>query len=514
MKFPKLRNVRKIFQGLFLLVFLVLFILTESKGDDTLSYPVRLFLDFDPLLALSTFLAAHTVSTAMFLSIVVLLVTLVAGRVFCGWVCPLGTLNTIFGSLKRRPEEKSIKPPWRHTKYYLLIFLMVSALFGLQLAGLFDPLSLTVRSLTLSAFPAFNFLTRSFFDALYYTDIPAITRVSEPIYSALKNSVLSFQQPYFKQALFTGLLFMGILMLNFRAKRFWCRYLCPLGALLGLCSRYALLSRSVAEGCNECGLCAGDCEGGANPEKKDGWLKTECLYCGNCDDDCPRHTVSFGFRKSLSDPAPLQEDLGRRNVIASILSAVAVIPLFRVAPLSRKSYSNQDLIRPPGALPEKDFLRRCVKCGECMRVCITNGLQPTLFDAGLEGLWTPKLVPRLGYCEYHCTLCGQVCPTGAVRRLSAEEKMKEKIGLAIIDRNRCLPYAEGEPCIVCEEVCPIASKAIRLEQVNVTDRKGRRNIVKQPHVDSRLCTGCGICENKCPVEGRSAISVRRIQSRS
>lgn len=150
-----------------------------------------------------------------------------------------------------------------------------------------------------------------------------------------------------------------------------------------------------------------------------------------------------------------------------------------------------------------------------MKVCLTNGLQPTLFEAGIEGVWSPVLVSRVGYCQYYCTLCGQVCPSGAIRRLSQGEKEKTKIGLAFIDETRCLPYAHGIPCIVCEEHCPTPKKAIWFEEAVVIDRNDRKRRVKQPRVDIDLCIGCGICEYKCPVIDQPAIYVTSIgESRS
>jgi MauM/NapG family ferredoxin protein len=208
-------------------------------------------------------------------------------------------------------------------------------------------------------------------------------------------------------------------------------------------------------------------------------------------------------------------DLGRRQVILSFFTGVLAVPLFRATPLSGNDYADPSVIRPPGSLNEEEFLSRCVKCGECMKVCITNGLQPALFESGLEGIWSPRLIPRIGYCEYRCTLCGQVCPSGAIQRLSLEQKTQTKIGLAMIDKGRCLPYAHNTPCIVCEEVCPTPEKAIWLKEAVVHDREGNPVSVKQPHVDLHLCIGCGICEAKCPVGSRPAIYVTSIdESRS
>jgi polyferredoxin/Pyruvate/2-oxoacid:ferredoxin oxidoreductase delta subunit len=506
-----MKRLRLISQGLFLFLFLFLFFQTESKGVDELGYPVRLFLDFDPLIFITTLLSAHSVAVAFYLSLIMIAVTAILGRVFCGWVCPLGTLHNMAGALKKRVSANRSKT-WYRFKYYILIFLIVSSLFTMQLVGIMDPLSLIIRSLSLSINPLFNKAVHAFFDALYELDIRTLVDFSESVYSLFKKSVLAFDQPYYLQNIFIGLLFFVILGLNLYQKRFWCKYLCPLGALLGILSRYAFLRRSVGEGCTSCGVCARQCQGGAVTDKAEEWRKTECIACMDCDDSCPQNAVSFGFAKADKSPAM---DLGRRNVMAAMAAGLMTVPLIRSNVLSKTGFSDATLIRPPGSLDEHEFLKRCVKCGECMKVCITNGLQPTLFEAGLEGIWSPMLVPRIGYCEYRCTLCGQVCPTGAIKKLPFETKMKVKIGLAMIDKGRCLPYAHTTPCIVCEEVCPTPKKAIWFEQTIVLNREGKKITVKQPRVDLDLCIGCGICETKCPVRGRPAIYVSSVgESRS
>jgi len=510
-RFLTIQNVRRIVQGFFLLLFLFLFIQTESKGNDELGYPVRLFLDFDPLILVTTLLSAHAAAKAFALSLITIIITILFGRVFCGWACPLGTLNNLVGSIrKKRPV--GMYGNWYRVKYYILTAILVSALFTLQPVGVMDPLSLIIRSFSVSVFPLFNYSVRAFFDTIYNVNPLGLAGLTEPVYTVLKKTVLTFEQSLYDQGVFIGAVFFVILGLNFVEKRFWCKYLCPLGAFLGILSRFSLLKRTVSEGCTSCGACATVCQGNAQPDVKDRWRDTECLECRNCDDICPQNAVSFGFTGRKKTAAM---DLSRRRMIASIVSGVVAVPLLRAVPISRPGAQDPGLLRPPGGLEEQEFLTRCVKCGECMKVCTTNGLQPTLFEAGVEGIWSPMLVPRIGYCEFRCTLCGQVCPTGAIKKLSLEEKAKVRIGTAMFDKGRCLPWAHGKPCIVCEEVCPTSKKAIWFEEAQVRDRQGKMVTVKQPHVDLELCIGCGICEAKCPVLGRPAIYVSNVgESRS
>jgi len=142
-----------------------------------------------------------------------------------------------------------------------------------------------------------------------------------------------------------------------------------------------------------------------------------------------------------------------------------------------------------------------------MKVCPTGGLQPCGLEMGLESLWTPRLVPQIGYCDYGCNRCGFVCPTEAIRPLPLIEKQQTRLGLATFDTSRCIPYAYGRDCMVCEEHCPIPDKAIYFLEVEITDRQGQKRLIKRPYVDATKCIGCGVCESVCVFRDRPAIRV-------
>jgi len=276
---------------------------------------------------------------------------------------------------------------------------------------------------------------------------------------ALGHLALHLAQPHFRQAFFFGLLIVTLLALNLRITRLWCRALCPLGALLGACSRWSILGlEKNTVDCRDCNRCLLHCQGGDDPIPGAPWRKAECHLCMNCIADCPENGLRFRFFPPGS-AAIETPDLGRRQTLTSLAAGVAALPLLRSGVAVDDSAR---LIRPPGSLDETDFLSGCIRCGECMKVCPNNALHPAWQQAGVEGLWTPVLVPRIGYCEPGCTLCGEVCPTGAIWAFTEREKSwlgtphtrPIRLGTAFYDRGRCLPWSMATECIVCEEWCP------------------------------------------------------------
>jgi len=509
-----MRNLRRASQAFFLILFLFLTFATRYRGSDDIPYPVRLFLDWDPLLLLSTVLSSRTLPSNLLWSLLVVVITLLLGRVFCGWICPFGTLHHLM-SLRLDPSTRALQASrlhhWYRFKYYLLIALLCSSLLGVHLTGLFDPLSLLIRSFSAFVDPALNLIGHSLLSLPSAPTPQGLQRIGEGLRTWAWESFLSPTPPYLQQATFIGLLFLLALGLNRWGRRFWCVALCPLGALLGLLSRFSLTRLRIADSCNRCQICNSGCQTAATPFPESSWMRSECIYCWGCPQSCPQGAIQFRLREKGENPNHL--GLERRRVLSSALAGVLLVPLLRSS--SSAILPSSDLIRPPGSLPEQEFLRRCLRCGECLKVCPTHGLQPALLQGGLEALWTPVLVPRLGYCEYSCTLCGQVCPTGAIKKLTLSQKQEVRIGVAFLDKNRCLPYQQGISCLVCEEHCPTPKKAIWLEWGEVKDRQGVIHRIQLPHVDLRLCIGCGICEKRCPLTDLPAIRVSSIgESRS
>lgn len=277
-----------------------------------------------------------------------------------------------------------------------------------------------------------------------------------------------------------------------------------MGAMLALAGKASWLKRNVSTACVQCGACSKECRMNAiSPARGYASDSGECILCMDCAVTCPKQAISFGGAWRLESRRPY--DPSRRQVLGALGASLGGLALLRIAPTQIKP--DVRCLRPPAAV-EATLLSACIRCGACMRICPTQGLQPSLTESGLEGLGTPILVPRLGNCEYTCTACGEICPTGAIPRVTAADKYALPIGKAYVDPSLCIPWTGRGPCIVCEEVCPVPDKAIRLAQHKATDASGQTVTLQAPEVEYDRCIGCGLCERKCPVVGEAAIRVR------
>lgn len=480
---------RRFIQFVSFSLFLILFFLAAYPLQQAV--PVDLFLRFDPLIAITAMLASRTLIAGMLLSALLLVSALIAGRVFCGYVCPLGSVIDVSDTLLRRPQRsfsqktRGILHTLRKGKFYILIFVLASALLGVMTVYLFDPLAILTRVLTLIVYPLTLIVVNFSLDLF------------RPVAEALdwfSLARLSFIQHTYYMSAITLIFFAGILAAGCLQQRFWCRNICPLGALLGVLGRFGLMQRRVNDACIDCGKCQRVCPTAAIPENPRETLSQECIQCHTCQQVCPVNVIHFPVQKPAHQPQTAAIDLSRRGFLASI--GVGVASSFVVGIHPSQKLLQENLIRPPGSVPEDIFLDRCIRCGECMKACTTNTLQPSFLESGLEGLWTPRLEMRYAPCEQRCNVCGQVCPTDAIRALDLEERQHAKIGTAVLYRDRCLVWEQDKLCLICDEQCPYDAIEFRIID-------GER----RPFVLEDRCNGCGVCENKCPVQGQAAIVV-------
>ena len=486
------RRIIQVFSlGLFLLLLAMAAVSLHSSA------PLDLFLRLDPGLTLLTAISAGTLTAAFVPALLVLMATFFFGRIFCGYLCPMGVTldggDKLFGP-RKKPVGLTENP--RRLKYMVLCFLLGSALLGVSLVFLAAPLSLITRFYGLLVHPILAFFAHGCLGLLH------------PLAEQLNLNAIIFIQvatPRFATLLFILGFFCTLFALARISPRFWCRNLCPSGALMAIFSVKPVIRRCVSDACTACGKCIRVCPMNAiiaeNP------LETrheECLVCRTCEALCPEQAISFGRVKRERTSHKASFSSSRRHFVYSGIAGVVVAATGHTGLLAPQGKPGPGqvlppgLLRPPGAFPESAFLARCVRCGECMAACPTNTLQPIWFDAGFMALFSPVLTPRRGYCSPECRMCGEVCPTDAIRALSPKERIWAKTGTAVIDFSRCLAWEQQKSCMVCDEVCPYKAVAFRKEPGNP---------VPVPRVDENKCAGCGYCEHYCPVQNRAAIVV-------
>jgi polyferredoxin len=449
------------------------------------------FLRINPLAGIISSAAGRSFAQEVIWWVPLIVLTVILGRAFCGWVCPLGTLtdgydylvrlfSKVTGGAKEKAKlvinKKSSFRKFMYLKYYLLVLMLAAALFSVSLLGYLDPLCIMVRSFSFSI-------------------TPWLAAAEQGIFGKL--NVFGYggtAAHFFNYNVFALLFLLFILFLNRYFRRTWCRTLCPLGALFGILSKISLVKLTIdPDKCDGCLKCNAVCKMGALdfPEAKapvTKYRKEECIQCYLCIDVCPEDCMRIHFSSHISDPAAADSgDLTRRGIIKALLAGMVTTPLLTMDPKVRKT-SNWQVLRPPYArLKDEDFMDLCIRCGMCMQACKTNTLQPAYLEAGIEGLMTPVVKPEIGGCDPHCTACGDVCPTNAIVEFSEKDKLAMKMGTAKLELDRCIGWTENKDCNECVKYCPT-------QAIKVTLDKG---IFKPVKIVSAECNGCAICEKRC-----------------
>ncbi|CAB1074196.1 4Fe-4S ferredoxin iron-sulfur binding domain protein [Olavius algarvensis Delta 1 endosymbiont] len=520
----KIVTTRRISQTFFFIVFLW-FCLVTTLGDhwwQLRGWPVNWIIELDPLVGLATLMSTRTLYAGLLWGVASVGLTIILGRFFCGWLCPFGTIHQFIGFAANRKKSVAARVrlnrwrPAQSVKYWILAFLLAvsalelaldflripathaglagfliaaglvfSAIYGLT--GRKASLKKTVLFFLGSAFTWFlvshllkeNQSSAAALQIGLLDPIPLVYRSFNLIVLPLIDHTslkLSAVQRLYDGTWLIAAVFLTAVMLNLVIPRFYCRFICPAGALFAVLSRFSLwrIGKSK-EDCFDCHLCEKNCEGACEPTAE--IRSSECVLCVNCINDCRHGLMTYQNAPSASGEISAT-NLSRRQFLTATISGAAAIPLLRISGSAGSNW-NPAVVRPPGALPEVDFLSRCIKCGQCMRICPTNVIHPAGLESGLEGLWTPLLNFRIGTsgCQQNCIACGHLCPTAAIRPISLDERLGRnrfadqgpiKIGTAFIDRGRCLPWAMDRPCIVCQENCPVSPKAISTREIYQT----------------------------------------------
>ena len=441
------------------------------------------FLALDPLVSISTAIAARTWVFSLAWAGVILLVCIVFPRGFCGYICPLGTLIDLFDwAVGRRITRFRIEGEgwWVNLKYAVLIATLAAGLAGIMLAG-------------------------------FVAAIPVLTRGMQFVLAPLQMGTMKgwYLVPPVNAGHWLSIgLFIAVLALGLLQPRFWCRYICPTGAVFSAANALRVTERKVDATCIDCDKCAQVCPFDAI--RPDYTTRTaDCTLCQTCAGVCPTHSIHFvdrwrtGGHKGENAAIGREKALSRRGLVTGAVAGAAMALGVRHLPGGRKVMA-LPVVRPPGSVPEADFTQLCIRCGECFKACPNNVLQPIGFSRGVDGLWTPEVVANWSGCEPACNNCGQVCPTGAIRALTIAEKRVARMGLAVVNESTCLPHAGREACQMCVDECSAAGyDAIEFRRVGVEIDADGMPIADSgfvaPVVLAEKCVGCGLCQTRCHV---------------
>lgn len=428
------------------------------------------------------------------------LLTLLMGRIYCSVICPLGVLQDIFGwfGKKAKKNRYTYSKPLSILRYVMLGVLVVALVAGFgSIAGLIAPYS------------AFGRIASTFLAPIYQLGNNLLASWAESMDSYAFYSVDIWWKGgiTFVVALVT---LVALFVLAFKNGRTYCNTICPVGTVLGFLSRYSYLKPVIdTTKCNGCGLCARNCKASCIDSKNHAIDYSRCVVCLDCIDKCRQGAIKYVPRAKASQSAPsgASADKGRRAFItgtamvagASVAKAQKLKMDGGYAVIEDKKIPNRETpLTPPGSLSARNLAQHCTACQLCISACPNQVLRPS---GDLSNFMQPVTSFERGYCRPECVKCSEVCPTGAIKPITKEEKTAIQIGHAVWIADNCVVNRDNEKCDNCFRHCPTG--AIQMVAKNPDDKKSP----KIPVINTERCIGCGACENLCPSRPFSAIYV-------
>lgn len=441
---------------------------------------------------------------ALNVGIIVLLVvlTLVFGRVYCSVICPLG----VFQDAVSWVAGKVKKNRFRYSKAINVLRYIVLALF---MAALLSGAGFVVVKL-LAPYSAYGRMVSSLLQPIYIGINNGLALIAERVgsYAFYSVDVWMKSVPVFVVA---GVTFLVLVVLAWRGGRTYCNTICPVGTLLSFISRFAWLKPTIDTArCNGCGLCERNCKASCIHSKEHAIDYSRCVVCMDCINKCKRGAIRYvPSWKGASDKATSgnETDTNRRSFLltAAALTAGAALKAEEkkvdgglAEILDKKVPARQTPILPPGALTANHFAHHCTACQLCVSACPNGVLRPA---TELDRFMQPELSYERGYCRPECTRCSEVCPVGAIKPITKEEKTSMQIGHAVWIRKNCVVITDDVHCGNCERHCPTGA----IQMVPSDENNPRSH--KIPVINTERCIGCGACENLCPARPYSAIYV-------
>ena len=437
---------------------------------------------------------------------VLVVMTLLFGRVYCSVVCPLGVMQDIISWAHGRTKKKNrFRFSWSPAKNWLR-YGMLALFIILLIAG--------VNSIVafLAPYSAYGRIASSLFAPIYQWGNNLLAWIAEKAdsYAFYSTEVWLKSLPTFIVAVIT---FVVIFILAWKNGRTWCNTICPVGTVLGFFSRFSVFAPVIdTEKCRNCGLCGKQCKASCINMQEHEIDYSRCVACMDCIETCKEGAIHYAYRYAKQNESKAQEskavtDAGRRAFMTSAVIATSAAALKAqeikvdggLAEIERaKKPERQTPVVPAGAVSLKHFSQHCTACQLCVSNCPNQVLRPS---TSLENFMQPEMSYERGYCRPECTNCSQVCPAGAIRPITVEEKSSIQIGHAVINLDNCVVNTDGVKCGNCARHCPVG--AIRLVRKNPDDPKS----LMIPTVDEARCIGCGACENLCPARPFSAIHI-------